>query len=73
MNNIAKHAKASLVEIDIAPYPFGIGAGISAITAADLNQPDLIPFGHYGLNMMKERAEAVGAELCITEPPETGD
>jgi PAS domain S-box-containing protein len=71
LNNIAKHAKASRVEIngrytsavlDLHICDNGRGFGTSELT----------PSGHYGLGMMRERAETVGAELTITSQPGQG-
>jgi signal transduction histidine kinase len=69
-NNIAKHAKASQVAIDLQ-YEAG---------RVELNIRDdgrgfdsgQISSGHYGLSMMRERAEAVGAQLNITSGPGNG-
>lgn len=63
LNNIAKHAEASHVELQLC----------LEVDRAELNirddghgfNPDQIPSGHYGLSMMHERAEAIGAELTI--------
>ncbi len=34
---------------------------------------ELTPAGHYGLSMMRERAEAVGAALVGYQPAGSGD
>ena len=34
--------------------------------------PEQTPSGHYGLSMMRERAEAVGAQLIVTSRPGHG-
>jgi two-component system nitrate/nitrite sensor histidine kinase NarX len=64
LNNIAKHAKASQVNIDLTQegnsvklYIHDDGKGFD---------PDQTLAGHYGLSMMRERAEAVGALLTVT-------
>ncbi len=71
LNNIAKHARAGKVEIDLQNTPKGLelhihddGCGFSPTKVA--------PSGHYGLGMMQERAEAVGAKLKITSQPGKG-
>lgn len=71
LNNIAKHAKASRVEINLHHASGklklfirddGRGFGTSELTVS----------GHYGLAMMRERAEAVGALLTINSRPGKG-
>jgi signal transduction histidine kinase len=73
LNNIAKHAKASQVGIDLRhiQQPLGVelhirdnGRGFDPILQS--------PSGHYGLAMMRERAEAVGARLTIISQPGQG-
>ncbi len=97
LNNIAKHAGASQVEIDLL-YDAGGTDGTAALKATLLDRlPDTalqnaigsvemrirdngrgfhldgaITPGHYGLGMMRERAEAVGAALIVTSQPDQG-
>jgi PAS domain S-box-containing protein len=70
LSNIAKHAKANRVEINLKQegdmvelhiHDDGIGF-----------DPDQTFSGHYGLEMMRERAESVGAHLSITSQPGHG-
>jgi two-component system nitrate/nitrite sensor histidine kinase NarX len=70
LNNITKHAKASLVEIELRHDGSAVelwvhddGLGFEAAPALA---------GHYGLSMMRERAESVGAALTITSQPGHG-
>jgi signal transduction histidine kinase len=71
LNNIAKHAKASQVEIDLKQEEPVIEMRIHDDgTGFDINQS--FSGGHYGLGMMRERAEAVGALLSITSEPGHG-
>jgi PAS domain S-box-containing protein len=68
--NISKHAKASQVEIDLKQE----GAMIE-LSIRDNGQgfdPKKTFSGHYGLGMMRERAEAVGALLTVTSQPGHG-
>lgn len=68
--NIAKHAKASEVEITLH----------QSETMLDLcvqdNGQGFEPMhqfsGHYGMSIMRERAESVGAELSVTSQPGQG-
>lgn len=71
LNNIAKHAKAGNVEIEVHHTPKelcvyirddGCGFDISAKSGAS----------HFGFAMMRERAEEAGAELIISSQPGQG-
>ncbi|MBN2085494.1 MAG: PAS domain S-box protein [Anaerolineales bacterium] len=71
LNNIAKHAGATRVEIGLSRDPEGLelrirdnGRGFAADEPA--------PSGHYGLGMMRERAEAVKAEYAVASRPGAG-
>ena len=74
LNNIAKHGRASRVGIDLrhAEHP----GGFPKVTIRDNGlgfEPTAMPrSGHYGLGMMHERAEAVGAVLTINSQPGQG-
>ena len=64
LNNIAKHARASQVAMTLH-----FEADLAEITLHDDGRgfdPAQVPPGHYGLNIMHERAEAVCAQLSIT-------
>ena len=70
LNNIAKHAKASKVEINLKQEETVI-----ELLIRDNGQgfdPKQTFSGHYGLSMMRERAEAVGALLSIASQPGLG-
>jgi PAS domain S-box-containing protein len=70
LNNVAKHAAASMVEIYLKHEDTAIELSIR-----DDGQgfdPDRTTSGHYGLSMMHERAEGVGARLSITSQPGRG-
>jgi PAS domain S-box-containing protein len=71
LNNIAKHAKASQVEIDVKHHPGGLVLRIRD-NGRGFIPSELAPSGHYGLGMMQERAEAVGAVLTIRSQPGQG-
>jgi PAS domain S-box-containing protein len=70
LNNVAKHAGAECVEISLE----------HADTAIELSlrddgrgyDPGQTASGHYGLTMMQERAEAVGADLSVKSQPGHG-
>ena len=70
LNNVAKHAKASRVDIDLKDEGTAIELHIRDDGRGfDPEQPIA---GHYGLGMMRERAEAVGARLNVTSQPGRG-
>jgi two-component system nitrate/nitrite sensor histidine kinase NarX len=69
-NNIAKHARASQVTIRLE-----YDAGALELHIRDDGQgfdPEHTPSGHYGLSMMRERAEAVGMLLSVDSQPGHG-
>ncbi len=70
LNNVAKHAKAKHIEIDLKQE----GATIELHIHDDgLGfDPAQVFSGHYGLGMMRERAEAAGASLHIASQPGQG-
>ena len=71
LNNIAKHAKASKVEIDLQQVRDGIELRIRDDGQGfDATQKTIS--GHYGLGMMRERAEAAGLALSVTSQPGAG-
>ena len=65
LNNVAKHAKASQVEIDVRHEPSGLELYIRD-DGRGFDTSEQMPPGHYGLSMMRERAETVGAQLTVT-------
>ena len=70
LNNIAKHAKASRAEINLKQE----GAVVELCIRDDgqgFNSQQTIS-GHYGMGMMCERAEAVGAQLSVTSQLDHG-
>lgn len=70
LNNIAKHAGASRVDIRLQYEP-----GAVELRIRDDGRgfdPEQTPPGHYGLSMMRERASAIGAALSITSRPGRG-
>ena len=63
-NNIAKHAKASQVEIHVLHEPGTFELYIQD-DGRGFDTAEQMPPGHYGLSMMRERAETVGAVLTV--------
>lgn len=70
LNNIAKHAAASSVKIHLRHEETTIKLNIRDDGRGF--DPEQTTSGHYGLSMMRERAEAVGAQLSITSQPGHG-
>jgi signal transduction histidine kinase len=71
LNNIVKHAGASTVEIVLKHDATAIELSMRD-NGRGFVASELIPSGHYGLSMMRERAEAVGAHLSISSQPGHG-
>jgi len=71
LHNIAKHSEASQVKIQLSCQP-----GHTVLIIEDNGQgfdPDqAIKAGHYGLSIMRERADQIGADLRITSQPGAG-
>jgi PAS domain S-box-containing protein len=63
LNNVAKHARAGKVDIELKQKESAIELGIQDNGLGFDPGPNLS--GHYGLSMMRERAEAVGAMLSV--------
>jgi len=63
LNNIAKHAAPSLVEITLKQH--GNSTELSIRDDGRGFDPQQTSSGHYGLSMMRERAAAAGVELFI--------
>ena len=71
LNNIAKHAQANRAEINLLREASAVELHIQDDGRGfDPMQPP--PPGHYGLGMMRERAESVGASLKIVSQPGQG-
>jgi PAS domain S-box-containing protein len=70
LNNIAKHAKASQVVIELKQDGHMIELRIRD-DGQGFNTKEIFS-GHYGLGMMRERAEDVGALLSVTSQPGHG-
>jgi len=70
LSNIAKHAKANRVEINLKQEGDMVELHIHDDGKGfDLDQTFS---GHYGLVMMRERAETIGAQLSVTSQPDHG-
>jgi PAS domain S-box-containing protein len=70
LTNIAKHAEASVATVELH-----FRKAVTQLRVRDNGRgfnPSQIPSGHYGLSMMRERAESVGAALAVTSKPGAG-
>jgi two-component system nitrate/nitrite sensor histidine kinase NarX len=72
LNNIAKHAKASHVDIDLKHDGTAIKLHIRDDGLGFDPEQIISELGHYGLSMMRERAEAAGALLTVSSRPGRG-
>jgi two-component system nitrate/nitrite sensor histidine kinase NarX len=63
LNNVAKHALASEVVVDLTCSPHG--ARLMIKDDGRGFDPQAIPAGHLGVGIMRERAQAVGASIKI--------
>jgi two-component system nitrate/nitrite sensor histidine kinase NarX len=70
LNNVAKHAGASMVEISLKHEDTAVELGIRDDGRGF--DPAQTTSGHYGLSMMHERAEALDIFLSITSQPGQG-
>ncbi len=70
LNNIAKHAGASRVDIQLQYETDAVELRIRDDGRGF--DPEKTPPGHYGLSMMQERAAAIGATLSISSQPGNG-
>ena len=70
LNNIVKHARASRATVELH-----CDAGYARLRISDDGHgfdPLRVPHGHLGLDIMRERAQAIGAELCIESQSDKG-
>ena len=65
LSNIAKHARASHVRLDLSLESEDLELLLTD-DGRGFATTELTPSGHYGLSMMRERAAAVGANLTVT-------
>jgi PAS domain S-box-containing protein len=70
LNNAVKYARASQAAINLRLSPES--ARITIVDNGVGFDPDNIPSGHFGLKIMRERAEAVGARVSIYSEPGQG-
>ncbi len=69
-NNIAKHAQASRVSVELTFYDNGLF--LSVWDDGQGFEPDSIPPGHLGVGIMHERAQKIDAMLNIESGPRSG-
>lgn len=70
LNNVAKHSKATKVVINLKHEGKAIELRVKDNGLGF--DPEQTASGHYGLTMMQERADAVGALLTVTSQPGEG-
>jgi signal transduction histidine kinase len=70
LNNVRKHANASNVTIHIEPGDPGVRVSVEDDGSGfDVQHGEQ---GHFGLEIMKERAESVGGHLTVSSTPNVG-
>ncbi len=70
LNNVAKHASAGRVTIGLSYRPDAV-----AMTVRDDGRgfdADGVPSGHFGVGIMRERADAIGGSVVVTSCPGDG-
>ena len=70
LNNVIKHAEATVVDITLLDQPERV-----ALRIRDDGRgfdPQVIPAGHMGISIMAERAQKIGADLQIQSQPNRG-
>lgn len=70
LNNVARHAQASVVSV-VVSYSYGIATAVIEDNGIGFNS-DTIPKGRLGLLGMRERANLVDGDLEIETQPEVG-
>lgn len=71
LTNIGKHAKASLVEIDVRFTTKGLELSIHD-NGCGFDPSSVVSTDHLGLKMMRERADLIGAVLNVISQPGGG-
>ncbi len=74
LNNIARHADAGLVQIDLRGLPKSAPRRLELSIRDDgcgFN-PATVPSDHLGISIMRERAQSIGAHIEITSRPRCG-
>jgi len=77
LNNVVKHARASQVTVSLLSPPAGGmkgGEGVELRIGDDGRgfDPDCVPPDRLGLNIMRERAQAIGATMVVESRPGRG-
>ncbi len=75
LTNITRHSAASVVSITLARRTDTASSGTVELSIVDNGRGfdvDNVPPGHLGLSIMRERAEAVGADLVLRAAPGHG-
>ena len=70
LNNIIKHAQATEAGLNLHCEPDGVVLSIRDDGCGF--DPDAVTFGHMGLSIMRERAQAIGAAFNVESQPDQG-
>jgi len=70
LNNVIKHAEATVVDITLLDQPDRVTLRIRDDGRGF--DPQVIPAGHMGISIMAERAQKIGADMQIQSQPNRG-
>jgi signal transduction histidine kinase len=74
LNNILKHSRATHVTVELSCHAIDHRQIVELAIHDDGRgfEPAQVPPDHFGLHNMRERAQAIGAELNVTSQPGHG-
>jgi signal transduction histidine kinase len=70
LNNVRKHAHARSVHVQVAPCDGGVEVRVRDDGAGFVVDDDFE--GHFGMDIMSERAKSIGGRLEVTSSPDSG-
>jgi signal transduction histidine kinase len=70
LNNVIKHARARHVQVELQVGP--ATADLRVVDDGERFDARAVPAGRHGLDIMRERAESIGAQLSIESAPGDG-
>jgi signal transduction histidine kinase len=70
LNNVVKHAAARNVTVELSLTTAGVD--LSIVDDGRGFDPKDVPAGHFGIRIMRERADSIGATLTVSSQPGAG-